>query len=72
VLVDLEETVIDIKKGRHPVIPLLFPGGDQFVANDTKLKVGYKLLGFEMILCFKCGKVCENVMWNCAKCFGRE
>ncbi|GFG34869.1 hypothetical protein Cfor_10396 [Coptotermes formosanus] len=37
-LVDLEETVINIKKGRHPVIPLVFPSGDQFVANDTKLK----------------------------------
>lgn len=71
-LVDLEETVIDIKKGRHPVISLLFPSGDQFVANDTKLKVGYKWLGFEMILYFKYGKVCENVMWDCAKCFGRE
>jgi hypothetical protein len=49
VLVDLEETVINIKKGRHPVIPLLFPSGDQFVANDTKLKVGFKLLGFEIV-----------------------
>ena len=51
-LVDLEETVINIKKGRHPVIPLLFPSCDQFVANDTKLKVGYKVLEFEMILYF--------------------
>ena len=70
-LVDLEETVINIKRGRHPVIPLLFPSGDQFVANDTKLKVGYKLLGFGMILYFKCGKFCKNVTWDCAKCFGR-
>jgi DNA mismatch repair ATPase MutS len=41
-LVDLEETVINIEKGRHPVISLLFLSGDQFVANDTKLKVGSK------------------------------
>ena len=65
-LVDLEETVINIKKGRHPVIPLLFPSGDQFVANDTVLKVSYNLLGFEMILYIKCGKFCENVTWDCA------
>jgi DNA mismatch repair ATPase MutS len=51
-LVDLEETVINIKKGRHPVIPLVFPSGDQFVANDTKLKVGCKLLGCRIILYF--------------------
>ena len=71
-LVDLEETVINIKRGRHPVIPLLFPSGDQFVANDTKLKVRYKLLGFEMILYLKCCKFCNNVTWDSAKCFGRE
>ncbi|XP_023724696.1 DNA mismatch repair protein Msh3 isoform X2 [Cryptotermes secundus] len=37
-LVDMEETVINIEKGRHPVIPLLFSADDQFVANDTELK----------------------------------
>lgn len=75
-LVDLEETVISIKRGRHPVIPLLFPSGDQFVANDTKLKVGYKLLEFEMILYFKCGKFCKKccvglcqVFWKRVKTF---
>ncbi|XP_021932992.1 DNA mismatch repair protein Msh3-like isoform X2 [Zootermopsis nevadensis] len=37
-LVDVEEVIIDIEKGRHPVISLLFSSGDQFVANGTKLK----------------------------------
>jgi DNA mismatch repair ATPase MutS len=48
--VDLEETVINIEKGRHPVIPLLFSADDQFVANDTKLKVGRKFSEFEVYL----------------------
>lgn len=41
-LVDVEEVIVDIEKGRHPVISLLFSSGDQFVANGTKLKVGSK------------------------------
>jgi DNA mismatch repair ATPase MutS len=51
--VDLEETVINIEKGRHPVIPLLFSADDQFVANDTKLKVGPKFSEFEVYLYLK-------------------
>jgi hypothetical protein len=47
--VDSEETVIMIEKGRHPVIPLLFSADDQFVANDTKLKVGHKFSEFEFL-----------------------
>jgi hypothetical protein len=52
-LVDLEETVINIEKGRHPVIPLLFSADDQFVANDTKLKVGHNFSEFEVFLYLK-------------------
>jgi DNA mismatch repair ATPase MutS len=48
--VDLEETIIIIEKGRHPVVPLLFSADDQFVANDTKLKVGHKFSEFKVFL----------------------
>ena len=34
----VEEGVIEIEEGRHPVIDLLMEGS-QFVANDTKLSV---------------------------------
>ncbi|XP_069699526.1 DNA mismatch repair protein Msh3-like [Periplaneta americana] len=37
-LLDSEETIIDIEKGRHPVIPLLFTSTEQFVSNNTRLK----------------------------------
>jgi DNA mismatch repair ATPase MutS len=48
--VDFEETVINIEKGRHPVIPLLFSADDQFIANDTKLKVCHKFSECEVFL----------------------
>ncbi|KAJ4433160.1 hypothetical protein ANN_15417, partial [Periplaneta americana] len=38
-LLDSEETIIDIEKGRHPVIPLLFTSTEQFVSNNTRLKI---------------------------------
>ncbi len=34
----VEEQVIEITQGRHPIIDLLLEGG-QYVANDTKLLV---------------------------------
>lgn len=61
-LIDLEETVINIKKGRHPVISLLFSNGDQFVANDTKLKVGCKFLEFEVFHYLKLRNL-VSVLW---------
>lgn len=33
----VEEQVVEIEEGRHPVIDLILEG--QFVANDTKLSV---------------------------------
>ncbi|PSN55303.1 DNA mismatch repair protein Msh3 [Blattella germanica] len=37
-MVDSDETVINIENGRHPVTPLLFSSDDQFVANNTNLQ----------------------------------
>ncbi|KAJ9584414.1 hypothetical protein L9F63_021234 [Diploptera punctata] len=37
-VIDSDEVIISIENGRHPIIPLLFTGDDQFVANDTNLK----------------------------------
>lgn len=34
----VEDDVVEIQEGRHPVIDLLMEGS-QFVANDTKLSV---------------------------------
>ncbi|KAJ1532088.1 hypothetical protein ONE63_000717 [Megalurothrips usitatus] len=36
-LVDQGSARIVIKRGRHPVVPLLFPSAGQFVPNDTNL-----------------------------------
>ena len=35
----VEEPVVEIESGRHPVIDLLLAEGEQYVANSTKLNV---------------------------------
>jgi hypothetical protein len=37
--------VVEIEAGRHPVIDLLLTEGEQFVANDTKMRVSYLAKG---------------------------
>lgn len=39
----VEEQVVEIEEGRHPMIDLLLDGR-QFVANDTKLFVSFEKL----------------------------
>ena len=35
----VEDVVVEIEAGRHPVIALLLTEGEQYVANDTKMSV---------------------------------
>ncbi len=40
----VEEDLIDIKGGRHPVVEALLPPGEPFVANDVRLSTRERLL----------------------------
>ena len=35
----VEETVVEIEGGRHPIIDLLLAEGEQYVANNTSMNV---------------------------------
>ncbi|MFQ6676717.1 MAG: DNA mismatch repair protein MutS [Fidelibacterota bacterium] len=35
----VEDSVLDIKDGRHPVVENLLPAADRFIGNDTKMNV---------------------------------
>lgn len=42
----MEEQVIEIQDGRHPVIDLLMGEGEQYVPNDTTMTVSSLLQQF--------------------------
>ena len=35
----VEDTVVEVERGRHPVIDLLLTEGEQYVANNTSMSV---------------------------------
>lgn len=59
----VEEQVVEIEGGRHPVIDLLLEGG-QFVANDTDLSVSAQCREYYHISCI-CDVMCCLVHMLC-------
>ena len=40
----VEEQVIEIRGGRHPVIDIQLGEGEQYVPNDTSMSVSYRII----------------------------